>query len=433
MTAFPACADSKAGFLRQVVDEYDALAARRPWPGFDAGSVPLALYDRERTYLLRHPAPPEEFERLRGGDGVLVLDSVHPAMRGNLVARVGGAATAAVLADTGRGADAPAVARTLLHEAFHVHQEERHPGWTANEVDLFTYPVSRVRLLALRRLETGALRRALMAPDSVRELCWAQAFLRLRDERFGLLPPEAAAYERGTELREGLARYVAAHAADQPPPAFSAEGFAPDRVRDRGYAIGHALAVLLDRLDRGWKDAVAAGEVATLDAALDRAVGSMRVRHCGPSPDEARRALAVARADSATLARRNERDRIGFEEAPGWRIVLELEREPWFPEAFDPLNVRVLGEGFVLHDRWIRLVGEGGSAEVLDRRALTLAAGGHPLFDGVRRLSIAGLRSEPTLRTAGDSTRIEAEGVRVVVSGASVSREGQTTRIAAGG
>lgn len=40
------------------------------WPGFDPRSFPLAVFDGERTYLFRHPAPPPEFiaDEAAGGD-----------------------------------------------------------------------------------------------------------------------------------------------------------------------------------------------------------------------------------------------------------------------------------------------------------------------------------------------------------------------------
>ncbi|MEZ0472304.1 hypothetical protein [Luteimonas salinilitoris] len=31
------------------------------WPGFDPLAVPLAVYDGKRTFLFRHPSPPEGF------------------------------------------------------------------------------------------------------------------------------------------------------------------------------------------------------------------------------------------------------------------------------------------------------------------------------------------------------------------------------------
>ncbi len=424
------CSEAGSGELEAVIERFDALAARRPWPGFAATEIPLALYDAERTYLIRHPAPPAGFRPMRGTDGVMVSDSVHPEMRANTVVSLAGARPATGFWDRAAGVGADTLARTLLHEAFHAFQSERHPSWTANEVSLFTYPAGRATLIGLRRLETGALRRALGAPDSVRVLCWSQAFLRIRRDRFSRLPEEAVAYERGTELREGLARYVAAYAAGDPRPELTGDGFLPEDVRSRGYATGHALAVLLDDLDPGWKRALEAGERESLDDALAAAVDPHPVRRCGPTPDEQARARTVARADSAALVRRNEEELARFDTASGWRIEIVAARGgPLWPGQFDPLNVRVLGGLQVLHSRSLELSGDAGSIDVRDAAVLTRGVGPHPLFDGVAAVRVGGLRSEPTVVARGDTTRVTAEGVRVELRGATLSREGRLVRL----
>lgn len=424
------CDDPAAGSLERVLDAYDALAARSPWPGFDARRVPLALFDDGRTYLYRHPTPPDGFHRLRGLDGMLVLDSLHPAMRANTSIELAGVLTATV--DMGpEGAPTPdALARTLIHEAFHVYQTEAHPDWTANEADLFVYPVARASFLQRRRLETGALRRALTAPDSMRTLCWSQAFLRIREDRFERLPPEAVAYERGTELREGLARYVEATAAGDPDPSLPGDGFAPEDIRPRSYATGHALGALLDILDPDWKRRLEDGEIGSLDDALRAATAGIDVRRCGHSPDEVRRSRTVARSDSVRLQRRNQEARTEFEEALGWRVEVEAsDASPMFPGGFDPLNVRTLDRTHVLHDRWLQLSNDSVTIEIRDRPSLTAAVGPHPLFNGVRRLTVTGIPTEPTVVEGQDMLTISAEGVEIRARGAVLVRDARVLRL----
>ena len=204
-----ACAHPRAGDIEQIVTAYDEASTRIAWPGFVPGDIPLALRDHAATYLIRHPAPPEPFKKMRGAKDTWVADTLFAEMSANTDVEIGGVRSATVELPEGEW-DARKTAALLIHEAFHAYQSVEHPDWSANEVDVFTYPFRSVHLLQLRRLEGGALRRAVTAPDSVRELCWAQAFLRRRAERFARLQAEARAYERGTELREGLARYVQA-------------------------------------------------------------------------------------------------------------------------------------------------------------------------------------------------------------------------------
>ncbi len=407
---------------------YDEASADIGWPGFDPRSVPIALYDDGHTYLLRHPSPPEGFDRMRGVAGATVSDAPLEEARANTDIELGGVRTA-VVAFPADAADPVETAALAMHEAFHAYQTLRYPSWTANEVDLFTYPVRRAALLELRRLEGGALRRAVTAPDSVRELCWGQEFLRLRARRFALLDEASVAYERHSELREGVARYVESRAAGRPDVGLPADGFPPEAVRDRAYATGHALAVLLDRVAPRWKDSlIAGGSRATLDGLLSAAIGGASVRPCRASPDEAARARAVARTDSADLMRRDALARAAFDDAPGWRIEIVADERPLSPERFDPLNVRVLDERHVLHTRWLRVGAEGVSIEVVERAALTRGLDGHPLFAGIDRLWITGLR-EPAVAVSGDTTRITAEGVEVSAVAASLERDGQRIRL----
>ena len=416
-----------------MLEAYDEAATRVSWPGFVPADIPLVLYDDDHTYLMRHPAPPEPFTAMRGGDGAAVADTLLPGMRANTDVDLAGVRTAVarVVAEADHW-DASRTAARLLHEAFHAYQTGAHPEWTANEVDLFTYPFRPARLLQLRRLEGGALRRAITAPDSVRELCWAQAFLRTRSERFGRLPGEARAYERSSELREGLARYVEALALGTDP-QIPADGFLPEDVRERAYETGHAQAVLLDRLAPSWKRALSdSGADASLHALLDEAIGAVEVRRCAASPDEVARALAVARSDSAALADRDRRALSAFEGAAGWSVEVTAERErPLQPERFDPLNVRVLDARTVLHGRWVVVSNESISAEALDRDALTRGLPGHPLFAGLDRFLVTGLR-EPEVTRSGDTVRIVGDGLTVTAVGATLDRDGQRIRVVGG-
>lgn len=394
------------------------MAERVRWPGFAPGEIPLALHDGSTTYLIRHPSPPEPFRRLRGFSEAYAADTVLAELRANTAARIAGVWAATVLAPEGAW-DERSLAPLLVHEAFHVFQTVEHPSWTANEVDLFTYPVRSQSLLQLRRLETAALRRAVTAPDSVRELCWAQAFLRSRKGRFRGLPAEAAAYDRGTELREGLARYVQAKASGEAP-RLPGDGFAPEDVRERAYASGHALAVLLDRLSPGWKDEMDDPERG-LDGVLDDAIGTMRVRHCGPSPDEVGRSRTVARNDLRLLAERDTRARSAFDQTAGWRVEIDAALNPLFPKQFDPLNVRILSGREVLHERWIQLSNGVVELEVLGHVALTRGVGPHPMFDGIDRIEVTGL-PEPEVAASGDTIRIVGPGITMRIVGADVDR-----------
>src|SRR3954469_12515576 len=229
------------------------IAAQSVWPGFEPLRSPVAIYDGARTWLFRHPQPPADYVPVPGRTDVVTRDGRDPAVSANTSAPLGGVVTATVMLDPRRSA--PEMAALTVHELFHVFQRARHPAWTANEADLFTYPVEDSAALALRREETHALSRALDADRGDLARCWTLAFLDARRRRFALVGPAAAAYERGTELNEGLAQYVERRAAGLRVGLDSVDVSAV-LVRQRAYAVGTALASALDRAKPGWRDAL---------------------------------------------------------------------------------------------------------------------------------------------------------------------------------
>jgi hypothetical protein len=155
---------------------------------------------------------------------------------------------------------------------FHVFQARRHPKWGGNEVEQLIYPSEDAEVLAERRLESTALRRALAAGKPGEAGAWAARALAARQERFTHLSDGAAAYERGTEVKEGLARYVEALAAGDEGSLLPEAEFPPESVRLRSYDSGAAIALLLDRLDPAWKRRLEEKDETPLDELLRRAV-----------------------------------------------------------------------------------------------------------------------------------------------------------------
>jgi hypothetical protein len=317
---------------------------------------------------------------------------------------------------------------------FHVFEAERHPAWGGNEVDLFTYPVDDTGQLQISRLEVEALRRALAAKRVHESACWTSAALELRRRRFAALGEKGAAYERGTELNEGLARLVETRARGdrRPESVLPKEDFPAGEVRSRSYSVGHALGVLLDRFASGWERRLESGEDRPLDVLLQDAVAASASARCRFTRAENDEALSLAQrsVELAQLTRRAVRR--DFLERPGWKIVVVAGAEPLSPERFDPLNVDGVAPGEVLHSRWVKLGNTAGSLEVLNRRALTESAGKHPLFEGVRRVIVTGLPDEPQVRESSGALFLRADGVTGDFRGARLVREDRTITILLG-
>jgi hypothetical protein len=408
-----------------VVGEIDRLAAKELWPGFAPRALPIAIYDGARTLLFRHPSPPASFRPLEGHDGVFAMDGRFEAVTANSSAKIGGIETATVMA--GQGSETvTARAGLVIHELFHVYQRTKHPSWSGNEAELFVYPMTDAVLVTQQRLEVEALRRAL-ARSGQSSRYWARVAMAARQERFAAMSEGAVAYERGTELNEGLATYVQHRAVGTvDAKVVRATVFAPDAVRDRAYTTGHALGRLLDRFAPEWRTGLERDDTATLDGLL-RAALAEAPAGCGFTQAERSAIAAQAGTDVAAVAGRRTAARDAFLSAEGWTLIIESGL--LFPSGFDPLNVQLVAPGQILHTRFVELSNGEAKVRVLDRPSLTDAAGAHPMFNGVKRLTVTGIVQEPEIVETDGTVTVKAEGVEAKLPNANVTREGHTIRI----
>lgn len=416
-----------------IIAALDSTASESLWPGFEPRRVPVAIYDGAHTYLFRHPAPPEEFASPAAG-APLVVTGRHPAVTANTWIELNGVPTATVVFDAAERGSARDFAALVVHEAYHAFQVPRHPNWAGNEAELFVYPVFDADLLAMRRLESEALRRSVATVNRGRAACWARLALEWRKRRFRALPPGAVAYERGTELHEGLAQYVQSRALGMVQGrGIPVAGFAVEAVRTRAYAVGEALALTLDRFDSHWQEKLDAGHAGSLDELLAGTLEGHVADFCGFSDRERSFAFRQARVDVQSLREGLAAQQREFLARPGWRVVIVAGRpEPLWPQAFDPLNATSLGDGQVLHRRWLKIGNSLGAMEILGQTALTVASGDHPLFTGIREVTIGGLAEEPVVRRDTAAVVIEAPGVRGAWRDARVSRTDRVVTLVLG-
>jgi hypothetical protein len=427
-----------------VMAEVDRIAAARSlWPNFDPRRVPVEIYNGETTLLFQHPAPPPEFISLSSRQGVWAFPGRHETVTANAPAKLNNVLTATVMLNPGSGESLSERAALVIHEMFHVFQRERHPKWSGDELELFVYPFDDAELLALRRVESESLRRADTARKLTDARCWVRLALQTRRERFARLTKGAATYERATELNEGLARYVEARAAEKHTANLPADEYAVADLRTRAYATGHALALLLERFAPSWTTRLEAGETSSLDELLAAALSqesSPTNNNASPAAVSASCALPQSFAESARrratvdVASLNERRttmRREFDAQAGWKIIITADAAaPLWPQGFDPLNVLRLGQNGVLHTRYLKLGNAAGAIEILDRRSLTEGAGAeHPLFNGVRRLTLAGIADEPATQESEGKTTITAANIKGEFRGARLERAGQTLNI----
>ena len=423
-----------------VIAEVDRIAATQVlWPNFDPRRIPVEIYDGQTTLLFRHPAPPPEFTSLSSRQGVWAFPGRHETVTANAPAKLNNVLTATVMLKPGGKESLRERAALVIHETFHVFQRERYPKWSGDELQLFVYPFDDAELLALRRTESEALRRADTARKLPEARCWARLALSTRRARFARLTTGAANYERATELNEGLARYVEARAARRQTANLPAGEYPSADLRTRAYATGHALALLLERFAPDWTTRLAAAENLSLDELLAAALPekSTPARAADSSSGSCtlpesfmKSALKRAKEDVTSLSERRRVWRREFETLAGWKIIITADAgAPLWPQGFDPLNVLRLGAREVLHTRYLKLGNDAGAIEILERRSLTEGAGEHPLFNGVRRLTLTGIVAEPSAQEAQGKTTISAANIKGEFRGARVERAGQTIHI----
>lgn len=412
----------------RVMEALATLPTQGLWPGFSPASIPVALFDGERTLLLGHASPPEGFEAVAEMPGVAVYPGRHPAVRGNMPTEIGGERVAAVLLSDLRGVTPNRAAAVVTHERFHVHQLNRHPDWRVNELARFQYPLTDAQQLFDRRLETLALARSLRASSPQQSECWLRTALILRQKRMAQLAPAVAAYERGMERQEGLARYIERRAAGITTPVdLPAEGYPPEDVRGRAYLTGEALALMLDRYATGWRDVVEnAEEPPALDSLLSDAMLDRPETSCGFSAQE--RAQVFARAADAVSVTRSQRESVlrTFQGQPGWSLRVVSEGAPLWPQSFDPMSVTRVGAARLVHERMLRAGNALGAIDVFDRRALSTGYLEDPLGSGIREVLVTGLPDRPAIvERDGGGVRITAPGVDASFTGGRVTETGQ--------
>lgn len=409
-----------------IVREVDRISQTEIWPGFDPRKTPMVFYDGTVTVLVGLPAEKRltGFERLKEQPEILVYSGRHPGVSANTCTQIEGVPAASLMLTTRGKRSLAQFAGIAVHEAFHVFQAEHKPAWRqGNEATLFTYPFDNAEVLSLRRQESETLRRALTGSGQVRDK-WAAAACEVRRIRFSLMPEDAKAYERGVEYGEGLAHYVEIRSTGQQiAERLGSDEFPADKVRDSCYVSGAAFAILLDAYSPGWKDGIERGDRTSLDELLFSRVGKLEASQL--EPEFVAEAKSRAEADVQAVASGRILKRREFLESPGWTIVITSQDSRAFGlQGFDPLNVSRLSEKEILHTRMIKLgEKELGTIEMMNGKAITEAAGAHPLFGGVRRITISGIPDEPEISTKQGDTLIAARELRVELHGAIVKRD----------
>ena len=249
------------------------------WPGFKVSEVPVMVYDSINTWLFHAELAPDGFTEVKEHPGIYMFNGQHPVVRGNSVTRLGDKWIATSVFSsyarrTGEKYDTRDLAGIIIHEQFHIFQRINHPGWQQNDGLLLLYPAETVEALFLRRVEKEAFKRAVLSNDTGEISGWIKEALSYRDQRLNMINPVFGQYEKELQRTEGLSDYIEKVARKLDPLNASdiTNGIAPAGVRDLGYVEGRWIAMILDKINPGWKLALEENDTLYLEDILEKSI-----------------------------------------------------------------------------------------------------------------------------------------------------------------
>lgn len=419
---------------RAVLAAMDRLAGRVAWPGFDPRAYPLAVFDGQDTLLFRHPAPPAEF-KATDMPGVWRCSGLYPALTANSVIQLGNYPTATVLAGLPGTGDIEHTAAVVLHELFHVYQDQYFPGWGMDLTVLLSYPRQSSENLKQVYLEELALAKALKQETRPETCAWLRCALSIRRQRFAALAAEHCEFETANDWMEGLASYIEKSALGVASATADLEkGPDANNIRSWSYVLGPAKAALLDRLLPSWKQLLTSWRFVSLDAMLELAAGDG-----APAvilAEEIARAAVWVDARVAEYGRLLERTRAHFATNGQWRVLVTApDGKPLNCQGIDPQNQIALSADEVVHLRMFKYGSSTGNVTLLNSQwqpdtleGITVLAE-HQGIWRADKATFVGFTSRPEVAVDGDRVHIRAAGFDLDFSAASLVESGSTLAV----
>ena len=404
--------------LKKLIDQQkkDAL-----WPGFYPGEIPAAVFDGVNTYLFKHPSPPEGFVPVGDKEDVFIFRGQYNQVRGNSRVQINETWTATSLLQThsrltGEKYTLQDLAGIIIHEQFHVFQRLNHPDWRPNDGYLFNYPLDTPEMLALRRMEVEAFRRAVTAQSDKDASGWLNEALKWRDKRYRFMDDPLVDYEGELQRFEGLADYIekTIRGSDQTQIPVD-PGFAPAAIRHLGYLLGRWSAVILDRLEPEWKNRMESGEVQYLHELLGK-IADTSEGECTFS--KAAQELYFNKAINDVENRKSTVQKLQqeFNSFPGYQIQISASEEPLRLLMFFADRTEALSEKELLHYSLVILRNEKGSVTVRNLMSITENNGSTSVIS----FKISGIQDKPVIEKNDDRIKVMAEGFQAEFSGAQI-------------
>jgi hypothetical protein len=368
------------------------------WPDFRTADIPVMVFDSIDTWLFHSKEKPEGFSEVDGHAGVYRFPGQHPVVRGNSVARFGtGWIATSILNNhsqrTGEKYSKKDLAGIIIHEQFHIFSKTRHPRWVPNDGVLLLYPEETPEALYLRRIEKEAFRRAVTAgePDDVRG--WAKEALSCREQRMKSLATIFTIYEKELQRTEGLSDYIEKKARGLDPLNASTitNGIAPAGVRDLGYVEGRWIAMILDKLNPGWKNLLEENDTLYLEDILKKSIEQSDSQAKSFTPTETEQVRKEAGIDFIAWQEKRQAEFKEFNDLSGYRIEINSAARPLAIRIFEPLEIEIIEPGSVFHRLIFSAGNEAGSLRIMHQPCITW-------FDNslrIQKILLNGLKEAP--------------------------------------
>ncbi len=381
--------------------EMVAETSDRPlWPDFNPDEIPVLVFDSINTWLLNSASVPDGFTEAKEHQGVFVYVGQHPLVRGNSIVRMGDnwMATSVLSSHAQRTGEKYAdkdLAGIIIHEQFHIFQRMQHPQWRQNDGVLLLYPEETPETLFLRRTEKEAFKRAVTSGERDETGGWAQAGLKYREERLSKVACIFGTYEKELQRTEGLSDYIEKTARELDPLNTSniTNGIAPSGVRDLGYVEGRWIAMILDKLNPGWKMLLEENDSLYLEDILNDVIIEKHYDSLIFTRSEIDRIRNEANQDFLLWQMKKRQEVEQYNQLPGFRIEIIPTANPLAIRIFEPLEIEILGDGRVFH-RLIFSAGNGaGSLRIMNHPCITR-------FDNslrIEKIEVNGLDAPPII------------------------------------
>ncbi len=370
------------------------------WPDFNVSEIPVMVYDSANTWLFGSDLAPDGFTEVKDHRGVYRYGGQHPLVRGNSIVRVNDNWVATSVFSsyarrTGEKYSAGDLAGIIIHEQFHIFQRINHPRWQQNDGLLLLYPTETLEALFLRRVEKEAFKRAVLSGNTGEINGWVKEALRYRYQRLNMINQVFGQYEKELQRTEGLSDYIEKVARELDPLNASdiTNGIAPAGVRDLGYVEGRWIAMILDKINPGWKLTLEENDTLYLEDILEKSANGLPGTTTSFSNDEIDIIRANADGDFLKWQEKKKQEIEQFNDLPGYRLEINAVAKPLIIRIFEPLEIEILDDRSVYHRLIFSAGNEAGALRIMNQPCISW-------FDNslrIEKLVLTGLKEPPAI------------------------------------